>query len=202
MRQRKKKLEQWNGGTGGEKREHAGEEKTEKRGLTQERELPSERTSSPFNRRSLLQMHLLNDIDGTNLLSIPFSGAFLPLAESCWSGKLGGAVESTFCDGWVGGQEDTLCPGLGLPRGHLDRGNTCRVPGQTWTSTLTHTVKAHVIYTYSACRLGEDTRLTLRRTQQLVCDAVEYLQPARCSVSVIFAHYMHNQENISRMYRA
>lgn len=33
MRQRKKKLEQCNGETGGEKQEHAGEEKTEKKGL-------------------------------------------------------------------------------------------------------------------------------------------------------------------------
>lgn len=56
------------------------------------------------------------------------------------AGQAGGAVESTFCGGWVGGQEDTLRPGPGLPRGHLDRGNTCRVPGQTWSSTLTHTI--------------------------------------------------------------
>lgn len=32
--------------------------------------------SGQFNRRSLLYMHLLNDIDGTNWLSIPFSGSF------------------------------------------------------------------------------------------------------------------------------
>lgn len=56
------------------------------------------------------------------------------------AGQAGDAVESTFCGGWVGGQEDTLCPGPGLPRGHLDKGNTCRVPGQTWSSTLTHTI--------------------------------------------------------------
>lgn len=88
-------------------------------------------------------MHLLNDIKSTVYLSILLFWHFFPLAKIIWTGRLrqsGRAVESTFCDGWAGGQEDTLCPGIGLPRGHLDRRNTCRVPGQTWISTLTHTI--------------------------------------------------------------
>lgn len=58
--------------------------------------------------------------------------------EVDFAGQADGPVESTFCSGWVGGQEDTPRPGPGLPRGHLDRGNTCRAPAQTWSSTLTH----------------------------------------------------------------
>lgn len=51
-----------------------------------------------------INIHLLIDIDGTNVLSIPFLAPFPSLAGRCWSGRLragqaGDAVKSTFCDG-------------------------------------------------------------------------------------------------------
>lgn len=61
--------------------------------------------------------------------------------------QAGDAVEPTFCSGWVGGQEETLRPRPGLPRGHLDRGNTRSVPGQTWSSALTHVVSHTLLHT-------------------------------------------------------
>lgn len=142
------------------------------------------------------------------------------------AGQAGGAVKSTFCGGWVGGQEDTLRPGPGLPRGHLDGGNTRRVPGQTWSSTLTHTIAlartytpTHV-YTHTAhvARLGTDTWLrqrscihacarTLKKKKTNPDTAAAVKQGCKCEAAymackMIFVHDAYYQEHISRLYPA
>lgn len=128
-----------------------------------------------------------------------FLALFPPLAESCGSGRprqSGSAVESTFCDGRAGGQEDTLCPGLGLPRGHLDRRNTHRVPGQTRSSTLTHAIpEAHTLKRQRNSRFARIRRLLENVYRIYSPSACAHVTPRR-----MCAYYMYNQEYISRRY--
>lgn len=104
--------------------------------------------------------------------------------------QAGGAVESTFCSGWVGGQEETLRPCPGLPRGHLDRGNTRSVPGQTWSSTLTHMISHTLSHTHTmhAARLY----MTIRQTHGKKC--------VRGRISQAYAHRNIKVEAVFFMY--
>lgn len=93
-------------------------------------------------------------------------------------------------------------------------GNTCRVPGQTWSSTLTHThtltyTLTHVYIHIAALvrQLGTDTH-----TEKYKCGSryVRLLNVHSRCISVgeymthkmLFVDYMYNQDYISRLYPA